>query len=83
MTKNCRPSMSEFALIKEKTTSKVIVKRYAGIESPCLVPLSELNYGVAFPPLTTPNSGFFIKICIHFLNLLPNPNFFNKHIKKE
>ena len=58
MNKNCRLSMSEFALIKEKATSKAIIKRYAEIESPCLVPLSELKYGVALQPLITRNSGF-------------------------
>ena len=75
--------MLEFALIKEKTTSKAITKRYTEIGSTCLVPLSTLKYGVVSPPLITHDSGFFNKICIHFRNLLPNPNFFNPHIKKE
>ena len=75
--------MLGFALIKEKTTSKAIIKRYAEIGSPCLVPLSNLKYGVVLPPLITHDSGFFNKICIHFRNLLPNPNFFNTRIKKE
>ena len=39
--------MLQFTLIKEKTTSK------AGIGSPCLVPLSNLKYGVVLPPLVT------------------------------
>ena len=53
MTKNCRPSKSGFALIKGKTTSKAIkaiIKRYAEIGSPCLVPLSNLKYDVVLPP---------------------------------
>ena len=41
--------MLGFAVIKEKTTSKAIIKRYAEIESPCLVPLSNLKYGVVLP----------------------------------
>ena len=75
--------MSGFALIKEKTTSKAKVNRYAEIGSPCLVRLSNLKYGVVLPPLIRHDSGFFIKICIHFPKSLPNPNFFNKHVKKE
>ena len=38
--------MSGFSLIKEKTTSKAIIKRSAEIGSPCLVPLSNLKYSV-------------------------------------
>ena len=49
----------------------------------CLVPVSNLRYGVVLPPLITHDSGFFIKICIHFRNSLPNPNFFNTNIKKQ
>ena len=45
--------MSGFALIKEKTTSKAKIKRYAEIGSPCLVPLPNLKYGVVLPPLIT------------------------------
>ena len=82
MKKNCRPSMSGFDLIKEKTTSKTITKRYAETESPCLVPLFKLKYGVALPPLITHDPGFFIKTCIYFLNSLPNPNLFNAHIER-
>ena len=48
--------MSGFALIKEKTTSKAIIKRYAKIGSPCLIPLSKLKYGVVLPPLVTHDS---------------------------
>ena len=66
MAKNCRSLMSGFALIKEKTTSKAKIKRYAEIGSPCLVPLSNLKYGVVLPPLITHDSEFFIKICIIF-----------------
>ena len=75
--------MSGSALIKEKTTSKTIIKRYNKIGSLCLVPLSNLKYGVVLPPLITHNFGVFIKIYIHFLNSLPNPIFFNTHIKKK
>ena len=75
--------MSGFALIKEKTNSKVIIKRYDQIGSPCLVPLSNLKYGVVLPPFVTHDSGFFIKICIHFPKWLLNPIFINTHIKKE
>ena len=75
--------MSGFALIKEKITSKAIVKKYSEFGSPYLVPLSNLKYGVVLPPLITHGSGFFIKIYIHFRNSLRNPNFFNAHIKKE
>ena len=75
--------MSGFALIKEKTTSKTRIKRYAEIRCPCLVPLSNLKYGVVLPPLIIHDSEFFIKICNHFLKSLPKPNFFNTHIKKE
>ena len=52
MTKKL-PTMSGFALIKEKTTSKAIVKRYAKIGSSCLAPLSKLKHGVVLPPLIT------------------------------
>ena len=83
MAKNYRPLMSGFALIKEKTTSKARIKRYADIGFPCLVPLSNVKHGVVLPPLITHDSKFFIKICIHFLKALPKPNFFNTHIKKE
>ena len=83
MTKNCRPSMSGFALIKEKTTSKAKIKRYVEIGSPCLVPYSNLKYGIVLPPLITQDLGLFIKICIYFRKSLPNPNFFKIHIKKE
>ena len=58
--------MSGFALIKEKTTFKATIKRYVEIGSPCLVPLSNLKYGVVLPPLITHDSEFFIKICIIF-----------------
>ena len=47
--------MSGFALIKEKTTSKAIIKRYAEIGSPRLVPLSNLKCGIVH------DSRFFIK----------------------
>ena len=53
------PSISGFALIKQKTASKVRVKGYAGIGSPCLVALSNLQYGVVLPPLITHDSEFF------------------------
>ena len=75
--------MSGFALIKEKTTSKARIKIYTELGSNCLVPLSNLKYGVVLAPLITLDSEFLIKICIHFLKLLPKPNFFNTHIKKE
>ena len=74
--------MSGFALTKEKIIFKAKIKRYVKIGSPCLVPYSNLKYGVVLPPLITHNFGFFIKICIHFQKLLPNPNFL-AHIKKE
>ena len=45
--------MSGFALIKEKTTSKARIKRYVEIGSRCLVPLSNLKYGVVLLPLIT------------------------------
>ena len=65
--------MSGFSLIKKKATSKAKIKRYAEIGSPCLVPLSNLKYGVVF-----------IKICIHFRKSLPNPFFFfDTDIKKQ
>ena len=51
--------------------------RYAEIEFPCLVPLSNLEYYVVLPPLITYKSGVFIKICIHSLNSLPNYFFFS------
>ena len=35
--------MAEFALIKEKATFKAMIKSYAEIRSPCLVPLSNLK----------------------------------------
>ena len=35
--------MSGFALLKEKTTSKAITKKYAKVESPGLFPLSNLS----------------------------------------
>ena len=73
--------MSGFALFKEKTTSKAKIKSYTEIGSPCLVPLSKLKYSVVLPPLITHDSGFFIKISINFRKSLPNPNFFNAHIK--
>ena len=63
--------MSGFASIKGKTISKAIIKRYAEIGFTCLVPLSNLKYGGVLLPLITHDSGFFIKICIHFLNSLP------------
>ena len=50
--------MSGFALNKEKTTSKAIIKRYAEIGPPFLVPLSNLKYGVVLPPLITHDSAF-------------------------
>ena len=75
--------MLGFPLVKEKTTSKAIIKRYAEIGSPCLVPLSNLKYDVVLPPLKTHDYGFFNKICIYFRNSLPNPILFNTHIKKE
>ena len=75
--------MLGFILIKEKTTSKAMIKRYAEIRSPCLVPRSNVKYGVVLPPLITHDSGFVINSCIHFQNSLRNPNIFNMHIKKE
>ena len=69
-------------LIKEKTTSKTIIKKYVKIESTCLVPLSNLKYGVVLPPLITHDSGFFIKIYIQFLNSLPRPNFLTRTSKR-
>ena len=77
--------MSGFALIKKKkkTTTKVIIKRYTEIGSPCLAPLYSLKYSVVSSPLITHDSGFFINICINFRKSLPNPNFFNIHIKTE
>ena len=70
--------MSEFVLIKEKTTSKARMKRYAKIGSTCVVPLSNLKYGVVLPPLITHDFELFIKICIHFLKSLPKANFFKQ-----
>ena len=67
--------MTGFTLIKEKTASKAIMKRCVKIGSPYLVPVSNLKYGVVLPPLITHDSGFFIKICMHFRNSLPNPFF--------
>ena len=58
--------MSGFALTKGKTSYKAIIKRYGKIGSLCLVTLSNLKYGVVLPPLITHDSGFFIKISIHF-----------------
>ena len=81
MTKNGSPSISGFALIKEKTTSIDIIKRYAEIESPCLVPLSNLEYGVVLSPLITHDSRLYIKICILFRNSLPNPSLFQIQIQ--
>ena len=75
--------MSGFALIKEKTNSKAKIKRYAEIGSPCVVSLSNLKYGVVLPPLITNDSGFFIKICIHFRKSLQNSNFFNTLRKND
>ena len=75
--------MSGFALIKEKTTSKARIKIYTELGSNCLVPLSNLKYGVVLAPLITLDSEFFIKICIHFLKLLPKPNFFNTSRKND
>ena len=75
--------MSVFALIKEKTASKAIIKRYAEIGAPYLVPLSNLNYGVVLPPLITHTSGFVIKICIHFRKPLPNLNFLTHTSRKN
>ena len=75
--------MSVFSLIKEKTTYKTIIKRYAEVGSPFLVLLSNLKYSVVLTRLMTHDSAFFIKFCIHFLNLLSNPNLFHMHIKNE
>ena len=58
--------MSGFALIKEKTTSKAIIKRYAEIDSLYLVPLSNLKYGVVLPPLTKRDSGFLLRFVFIF-----------------
>ena len=51
--------MPGYASTKEKTPSKAKTKRYAELESPCLVPLYNLKYGVLLRPLTTHNAGFF------------------------
>ena len=64
--------MPRFGLMKEKTNSKAMIKRYAEIESPCLVPLSNLKYGVVLPTLVAYDSEFFLKICIRFLSSLLN-----------
>ena len=69
--------------VKEKTSSKAIIKRNAEIGSPCLVSLSNLKYSVVLPPLTTHYSGLFIKIWIHFRNSLPNPNFLTRTSRKN
>ena len=60
--------MSGFALIKEKITSKAIMKRYAEIGSPCLAPVSNLKYGVVLPPLITHDSGFSLRFVSIFEN---------------
>ena len=75
--------MSIFALIKEKTTSKAGIKRYAEIGTLCLVPLSNLKYGVVLPPLKTHDFEFFIKIFIHFLKSLPKPVFLTRTSRKN
>ena len=75
--------MSALAMIKEKTASKAILKRYAEIGSHCLGHLSNLKYSVVLPSLITHDSGFFLKICIHFQNSLANPKVFDMHTKKE
>ena len=75
--------MSEFVLIKKKTTSKAIIKRYAEVSSPCLVSLSNLKYGVVVPPLITHHSDCFIQICIHFLKSLPKPIFLTRTSRKN
>ena len=75
-----------FAFVKrhQKMSSRRLEDvRYAELGSPCLFPLSNLQYGVVLPPFVTHDSGFFIKICIHFRKSLPKPIFFNTHIKKE
>ena len=64
--------MSVFVLIKEETTSKAIIMRCVEIGSPCLVHLSNLKCGVVLLPLIVSDCGFFTKIFIYFLNLLPN-----------
>ena len=51
--------MSGFTVIKEKTTSKGRIKRYAEVGSLCLVTLSNLKYGVVLLPLITHDSEFF------------------------
>ena len=81
MTKNCRHSISGFALTKEKNTSKAIIKRYAGIEFLYLAPFSRIR--CCFTNFDNNDSGFHIKICNHFLNSLSNPPFLNMHITKE
>ena len=40
--------MLGFALIKGKIASNAKMKRYAEIDSPSLVPLSSLKYGVVY-----------------------------------
>ena len=51
--------MSGFTIIKEKTTSKARINRYAEIGSPYQVTLSNLKYGVVLQPLITHDSEIF------------------------
>ena len=68
--------MFGFALVKGKITSNAKMKIYAEIGSPYLFSLSNLKDGVVLPSLVTHDSGFLIKIFLHFINSLPNPIFF-------
>ena len=62
---------------------KTIIKNHAKIKSPCLVPISNLNYGVVLRSLITRDSGFFIKICINFLNSLPTQIYLTSTSRKN
>ena len=56
--------MSGFVSIKGKTTSIARINRYDEIGFPCLLPPSNLKYGVVLPALITLDSEFFIKVNI-------------------
>ena len=81
-SKNVRPCIYLFSLIKLNIILRTRINKYVDIGSPSPVPLSDLKYFVVNPPFMMHDSWLFNKVCMHLMNLFPNPYLFKAKIKK-
>ena len=68
--------------LKQKRTSKAIIKRYTDTGSPWWAPLFNVRYWVAKPLFITQDCRSFNNILTQLIKLSPKPNSFKMHNKK-